>query len=66
MPSRSTTDGLDPLFAAVVEAAEEAVMNSLTAADTVTGAHGHTVAGLPLEDVQALVRAADRLDPTST
>ncbi len=56
--------GLDPLFAAVVEAAEEAVVNSLTAADTVTGAHGHTVAGLPLEDVQALLRAAGRLDPT--
>jgi len=52
---------LDPLFAAVVESAEEAVLNSLTAADTVTGAHGHTVAGLPLEEVQALLRAAGRL-----
>jgi D-aminopeptidase len=52
---------LNPLFAAVVEAAEEALLNSLTAADTVTGAHDHTIAGLPLEETQALVRAAGRL-----
>jgi D-aminopeptidase len=52
---------LNPLFEAVVEAAEEALLNSLTAADTVTGAHGHTIAGLPLEETQALVRAAGRL-----
>jgi len=32
---------LDPLFAAVVEAAEEAVVNSLAAATTTDGAHGH-------------------------
>ena len=49
------------MFAAVVEAAEEAVVNSLCAADTVSGAHGHTVHGLPLDEVQALLRAAGRL-----
>jgi D-aminopeptidase len=52
---------LNPLFAAVVEAAEEAVVNSLCVADTVVGAHGHTVHGLPLEDVQGLLRSAGRL-----
>jgi D-aminopeptidase len=52
---------LNPLFAAVVEAAEEALINSLTAADTVTGAHGHTIAGLPLEEIRAHLRAAGRL-----
>ena len=49
------------MFAAVVEASEEAVINSLCAADTVSGARGHTVHGLPLDEVQALLRAAGRL-----
>jgi len=52
---------LNLMFAAVVEAAEEAVINSLCAADTVTGAHGHTVHALPVDDVQRLLRAAGRL-----
>ncbi len=46
---------LNLLFAAVVEASEEAVINSLTAADTVTGTAGHTAHGLPLDELQALV-----------
>jgi D-aminopeptidase len=52
---------LNPMFAAVVETAEEAVINSLCAADTVSGARGHTVHGLPIDEVQALLRAAGRL-----
>jgi D-aminopeptidase len=59
---RSVDDaGLNPMFSAVVEASEEAVINSLFAADTVSGAHGHTVHGLPLDEVQALLRGAGRL-----
>jgi D-aminopeptidase len=54
-------DQLNPLFAAVVEAAEEAVLNSLFMATTVQGAHGHTVEALPVDDVVALLRAAGRL-----
>ena len=38
------------LFAGVVEAAEEAVLNSLTAAGTMVGRDGHTIHGLPLEE----------------
>ena len=38
---------LNPLFAAVVEAAEEALLNSLIVADTVTAADEHIIAGLP-------------------
>ena len=49
------------MFAAVVEASEEAVVNSLCMADTVRGARGHTVHGLPLDEVQALLRVAGRL-----
>jgi D-aminopeptidase len=48
--SRSTVTGawLDPLFAAVVEATEESVVDALATADTVTGHDGRTAPALPL------------------
>ncbi len=39
---------LDPFFAAVVEATEEAVIDSLFVADTVAGRDGHGVEALPV------------------
>jgi D-aminopeptidase len=48
---------LDPFFAAVVEATEEAVLNSMLAAPTVTGRDGHVVRGLPADQVAALLHA---------
>ncbi|HLY13691.1 MAG TPA: P1 family peptidase [Candidatus Limnocylindrales bacterium] len=52
---------LDPFLAAVVEASEEAVVDSLFVADTVTGRDGHRLAGLPVERTLALLEAAGRL-----
>jgi D-aminopeptidase len=52
---------LDPLFAAAVEATEEAVLNSLLAAVTVTGRDGHTSQALPHESLAGLLRAAGRV-----
>ena len=49
---------LDPFFAAVVEATEEAVLNSMLAAPTVTGRDGHTSVGLPADQVRAILAAA--------
>jgi D-aminopeptidase len=46
---------LDPLFAATVEATEEAIVNALVAADTMTGVDGHTAIRLPHARVQELV-----------
>ena len=40
---------IDRLFAATVQAVEEAVVNVLCAAETMTGRHGLTVPSLPLE-----------------
>jgi D-aminopeptidase len=54
---------LDPFFAAVVEATEEAVLNSLFAAPTVTGRDGNTSRGLPAETVRRLLIEAGRIDP---
>jgi D-aminopeptidase len=55
-----TGQALNPFFAAVVEATEEAVLNSLLAAPTVTGRDGNTSHGLPLEPVRELLRTAGR------
>jgi D-aminopeptidase len=52
---------LDPLFAAVVEATEEAVLNSLLAAVTVTGRDGHVSHALPHVALVDLLRAAGRI-----
>ena len=43
---------LDPLFQAVVEAVEEAILNALCAAETMTGMRGRTVYSLPLDVLQ--------------
>ena len=54
---------LDELFAAVVEATEEAVLDSLFRADTVAGRDGHVAHGLPVPETLALLAAAGRLAP---
>ncbi|HTK37360.1 MAG TPA: P1 family peptidase [Pyrinomonadaceae bacterium] len=48
-------DAMSPLFQAVIEATEEAILNSLFKATTVTG-NGHTVEALPLDKVQDILR----------
>ncbi len=55
-----TGQSLNPFFAAVVEATEEAVLNSLLAAPTVTGRDGNTSHGLPVEPLRELLRMAGR------
>jgi D-aminopeptidase len=47
---------LNEVFEAVVDASEEAVVDALFVADTVTGSDGHTVPGLPVARVVELVR----------
>jgi len=42
-------DALDPLFEAVAEATEEAIVNALCAATTTVGRDGHTARALPLD-----------------
>ena len=46
------------LFPAVVESVEEAVINSLCRAETVTGRDGHVRHALPVEEVSGLVARA--------
>ena len=49
--------GLDPLFAATVDATEEAVLNALWAAPDVQGREGRIVRGLPHDELLELLRA---------
>jgi D-aminopeptidase len=53
-------EDLNPLFVAAAEAAEEAIVNSLTMACTTTGVHGTTVHALPLEVLQRVMREHGR------
>jgi D-aminopeptidase len=56
-------DELSPIFAATVDATEEAVLNALWAAEDVTGRDGRTVRALPHDEVLALLRDAGRIAP---
>jgi D-aminopeptidase len=61
-PVTVTGRALDLLFEGVVEASEEAVLNSMLAAPTTIGRDGHVSPGLPPEDVVRLLhgyRAGD-------
>jgi D-aminopeptidase len=52
---------LDPLFAATVDATEEAVLNALWSAERVVGREGRVAEALPRDDVVALLEAHRRL-----
>jgi L-aminopeptidase/D-esterase-like protein len=52
---------LDPIFLATVQATEEAVVNAMVAADTMTGIDGHTAIGLPHERLREVLKKYNRL-----
>jgi D-aminopeptidase len=54
-------DSLDPLFLATVQATEEAVVNAMIAADTMTGINNHTVIALPHDRLREVLKKYNRL-----
>jgi D-aminopeptidase len=56
-------DQMNPLFAATVQATEEAIVNALVAAKTMTGANNHTVEALPHGRLQEVLKKYNRLLP---
>ena len=54
-------DSLDPIFLATVRATEEAVVNAMVAADTMTGINGHKVIGLPHDRLREVLKKYNRL-----
>ncbi len=49
-------DGMSPLFESVIEATEEAIINSLFKATTVSGAGRHTVEALPINETIKILK----------
>ncbi|HXN19210.1 MAG TPA: P1 family peptidase [Candidatus Binatus sp.] len=54
-------DQMDALFEATVQATEEAVVNALVAAKTMTGPEGHTVEALPHDRLREVLEKYNRL-----
>jgi D-aminopeptidase len=54
---------LDPLFEAVVQSSEEAILNALAAGTTMVGYRGHTVEGFPTARLPDILRRFGRLSP---
>jgi D-aminopeptidase len=61
MAELETSGGIDELFAAVIESTEEAVLNSLFNAESMTGRNGATRRAFPIERLEELLGAAEGL-----
>lgn len=56
-----SNDRIDPLFIATIEATEEAIVNAMLAAQTMTGADGLRLHGLPADRVMQAMRKYGRV-----
>ena len=54
-------DRIGPVFQATVDATEEAVVNALVAAETMTGVDGHRVLALPHDKLREILKKYNRL-----
>ncbi|HEY9286347.1 MAG TPA: P1 family peptidase [Pyrinomonadaceae bacterium] len=54
-------DRINPLFRATAEAVEEAIVNALVAAETMTGANGNRAHAIPHERLREVLRKYNRL-----
>ena len=52
---------LDPIFEAAVQATEEAIINAMVGAETMTGVDGHTVTALPHDRLRDVLKKYNRL-----
>jgi len=55
-------DRIEPVFAATVQATEEAIINAMVAAETMTGIENHKVSALPHDQLRAVLKKYNRLD----
>ncbi|MCF2515920.1 P1 family peptidase [Sphingomonas sp. G124] len=56
-------DGLDPYFAATVQATEEAIVNAMVAARDMVGTEGHYAKAIPHDELIALLKRYGRYAP---
>ncbi|MDQ3755033.1 MAG: P1 family peptidase [Acidobacteriota bacterium] len=57
-------DQINPLFLATVQATEEAIINAMIAAETMTGIDGNTVYAIPHERLKEVMKKYNRLNQT--
>ncbi len=55
-------EGMSPLFMAAIEATEEAIVNSLFHAETMTGRDGHTVKALDVDRILSIMKEYGRVE----
>ncbi len=55
-----SNERISPLFTATVEATEEAIVNAMVGAKTMTGINGHTVIALPHDELQKALKKYSR------
>jgi len=55
-----SNDRISPIFNATVEATEEAIVNAMVGAETMTGRDGHTVNALPHDQLQQVLKKYNR------
>src|SRR6202140_112941 len=53
---------IEPVFAATVQATEEAIINAMVAAETMTGIENHKVIALPHDRLRAVLKKYNRLN----
>jgi L-aminopeptidase/D-esterase-like protein len=54
-------DRIGPVFDATVQATEEAIINALVAAETMTGVDNHKVTALPHDRLKEVMKKYNRL-----
>ncbi len=54
-------DRINPVFAATVQATEEAIINALVAAETISGVDGNTVYAIPHDRLKQVMKKYNRL-----
>lgn len=54
-------DQINPIFAATVQATEEAIINAMVAAETMTGVNGNTVYAIPHDRLKEVMRKYNRM-----
>ena len=56
-------EDMNPLFEATVQATEEAIVNAMVGAETITGFQGHKVIALPHDRLRQVLQKYNRLTP---
>ena len=53
-------DRINPIFAATVQSTEEAIINAMVAAETMTGVNGNTVYAIPHDRLKEVMKKYNR------